>query len=349
MSKVLLIGAGASYGARLKNFEAPPPLGNQLLQYLISKLSLCQQNAERTLYQYQRIFRKEDLKKISDCLLDAQANNLTYEQMIDRTVADSSNLKLLDLINRFLSFCFSYGGKNGGLHSPEFELKEDLYFTLINKLNLDSSWKIISLNYDTFFEYNLQLSGKSFHYSGMTLGSYRMEPGLPDSIEIFKPHGSINWFGVKDQVSHSLEQARSRPNSILTWNEEAQRASHQSVGYYACMFQDVLSYLAHDTMAIPIMAHFGKDKYSFWDMDKLQNVRRICIDVMKNADSAIVLGVHFPTKDDDRIVHDLFSRCNKVKDSVYINPSARECDNVATSLPNIQTIQLDMEGWLSKL
>jgi hypothetical protein len=345
--KLLCIGAGASFGARI-NFKNRPPVGDGLLSYLSNQLSKVITNPDLALHQYQSIFDDSELKTVDRFFKSALARNLTYEEAVTALLQEEDSLNTLVAINRFLAFAFNSDNHQANFRPEEFSFGQDLYSDLVAKLDLDPSWIVMSLNYETLFEQALVRANRPFHYSRMALGAYRKDPAIP-SVEIFKIHGSITWFGTQDHSVPREEDIHKKKWSVLDWNKKHNRPVHKSVDYYSTFFDQVLYELVLGNR-VPIMAHFASGKYTFGDLDKLEQVRENCIQKLKAVRQAYIVGIRAPKEGDDPTLEELLTRLNeRVISTNYINPSIDDCAEVRRRFPNFRILRMGLSEWLDQI
>ena len=192
--RILFIGAGASYGARL-NQTKQPPLGTQLCQWL-------RVVSPRFLKEIGLIDLHSEIQVAID-LLNKHPNEDNYEVLMSRLDRDDRAT-----LNRLLLITFSdisERRKYGDLSSFDegFRNQQDTYDRLLNTLNFkDKSWSVVSLNYDLLFEEAMRRNSISFFYPHFRFNYKEDQSGLP-GVKIYKPHGSINFFTHGDyKISH---------------------------------------------------------------------------------------------------------------------------------------------------
>jgi hypothetical protein len=190
-SQVLVLGAGASYGAR----EAyRPPLGAELAQYLLSWLSLNDSDNlvpddeiemlnPRSTAMPGRLWRPderqhyEDLRLLLERAVKPMVDGTTgFENEMNRLV-EENRVELVRLLHRIMTWSMLTGR---GCH---FREESDLYGQLLAKKTMRSLGAIITLNYDTLLEEALGRVGIEYYY-----------PGLEEcrGVPLYKLHGSIN-------------------------------------------------------------------------------------------------------------------------------------------------------------
>lgn len=334
---LLLIGAGASYGARINlDRRNTPPLGKDLTSFLEKKISFSLINKEVRSYRGNIIFSVFQLLQLKYFYTCALVNHLTYEKAVSNLIekADPRYMRLLDLLNRFIVFSFSSGNKFGGLFSTAFEPRRDLYSDLICKLNISpTEWVVVSLNYDSLFEQALISANKPFEYVGIKAGNH-YESGAADAIKIFKIHGSINWYGDI------------RGSGRLTKSDELPYPVYEDETIYCCKPAQELDEIRHSDKH-PLMAHYEPKKGTFRNFQKLQSIREKCLEAATKCSAATIIGMTLPSRDDDKTVYCLVNRiAQSAKTIEYVSPSKEDCDKMQKMFPHIKCSQETLAQWL---
>jgi hypothetical protein len=203
---VVILGAGASYGAR----ERPaPPLGKDLLAYLERYLHFIEEEAVRN--NSGLPFRQGgELGKLRRLLDKANEQGWTYERLVDHEVARYNPYNEdLSLLNRLLVAAFS--PPSASYNPPiqcldqAFSDRQDLYDDFLSQLKakgfISECPTFITLNYDTLLEQAIGRTGGAFDY--LLPGTSRK-----GGHALLKIHGSINWWGIFDLSRISLGDHR---------------------------------------------------------------------------------------------------------------------------------------------
>ena len=184
---LLFIGAGASFGARtVGTDQQTPPLGIDLLHFLRTNTA---ELGKRVLTS-SHIACSYVLQEATR-ILAAQITEPSFEKFLPLLEPDQR-----EYIHRAIQFLFSD-------LKPEIDLDlgfaryEDGYDQLITKAGIrPGAWAVISLNYDLLLEDALTRLGVPFYYPAFPFGVNGAAP--KDSLAVYKPHGSINFFAQPD-------------------------------------------------------------------------------------------------------------------------------------------------------
>lgn len=326
-SKMLILGAGASYGSRP---TCQPPLGQNLAEWLLEKAKMLKSNSVHCP-------RSSNLEEanINDSIINLfQSKKLTnYEDIISCLWRNDDLINLYD-VNKFISFCFS--SPNKGL-IPEFENKEDEYDTLADFISADyHAWGVISLNYDCLFEKALKRKRIPYHQSrGCELNHSNK------SVCFVKPHGSINWFSssyMQPGQTHNMFEIGS--NNLLSTNS-------MHVEYLEC--NQIIAHLLNDHYSYPVMAHFSNEKYPDHDPCHLEKVRDYALRMPNMCTEAYVIGVKPPKDGQDTILDKILQSLNKEDKKVsFINPDEQDQQVCKIYYRYFEGIPEKMEQWLKK-
>lgn len=344
VKNILIIGAGASFGARINESEVSrPPLGDKLLKYLLCKIDLNDLAKKGIIYGHQPILKAAKVNSLKNFLQDAHSQGKTYEWAVSELVNDSGmNLPLdfLGNLNRLLAVIFSFGDDKGGIRSSGFQPKIDLYDELCKKIDLGQNWTVISFNYDTLFESAALRNGLGPYYPGIEVGDFN---GSLQKLAILKPHGSINWFRVADQ--HGTSETTS-----IVLDHDYDLPTHESRGIRAFRPENVLFQLSECQDSAPIMAQYAEGKYTFQELKKLKKIRENCLKEVQQTNHVYILGVRLAEIGDDLVVSKIFDLCRQKADNMhYINPSSDDCKKVRNICSNARFIEKGFSDWLRQL
>jgi hypothetical protein len=179
-----------------------------------------------------------------------------------------------------------------------FQKKIDLYGKLIETLKIESIFNVISLNYDILFEEAIGTS--RFQYA--EVDSEKIDNKDEQFINIFKPHGSINFHtdpisygGVSQNITASEKQKLNSPK-VHDYIISLPFRSYKDRG-------DLEKHILSAQNTYPVMAHYTKGKKPSWSLNKLQKIREESLNLLskKNAfNEIIIIGVKpiFDSKDD---------------------------------------------------
>lgn len=290
--KILFIGAGASYGARP---EDPPPMGDKLLQWLKDQCKSFKRQFFSNLVHPNDLQSSEFLKLDEiEKLLNEAHNEETYEKFIERVIKEKSWIDAIK-IQKFMSIAFFIPRKFEIKNC--FQKKQDLYYDLMKVLKVDHTWNIISLNYDFLLEEALQeisdIEGKisGFQYQGF-------EENKINHVNIFKPHGSINFYGTRTIIgglSQTLAVADANKSNMPECVENIYTLIPKLFKYRECM-EEILSEFRIE----PVMAHYTEGKYPEWSLSTLEKIRETALNLIKPTSQITIIGVKpiFNEKDD---------------------------------------------------
>jgi hypothetical protein len=210
-SLLIIVGAGASYGAR----EPRPPLGANLLNYVRKYVGLVKEEFSKAPCKWHPLEEEElsslDLlftehEKLAAGRSDPHANGTApFERLVsyhlDRTKYGAHDPQLRAL-NRALIGALS-GDQCYPLVDDAFIKKQDYYHQLIAALRQQGrtprDTAFVSLNYDTLLEAALE--------SQDAKGSYDIDANTMFDWPFYKLHGSINWMATSDNIGQSNSPA----------------------------------------------------------------------------------------------------------------------------------------------
>ncbi len=296
--KILFIGAGASFGAR-ESFSIKPPLGPELLQWLKLKSKLLE-NKSSMIGQHSTILEAKNILDSSKTLTD-------YEQFV-------ASLKREDRIKLHRLIQIMFTDLNSACPEIDLGFKEaiDLYDNLINQLKIDDTWILISLNYDILLEQAFDRSGIQYLYPCFPFTQEQDHYSQP-GIRIYKPHGSINFFGQANHQMRYGKDAKFDDYDDLTptkfnFKKNGEISANFPTVYAGMKGPKNVYTRASDSLCHPVMANYTKGKDGDINDDTLEKIRKECIDICKQANEIIIIGVR-PILDraDDPVVSEILS------------------------------------------
>jgi hypothetical protein len=335
----IVLGAGASFGARADCGERPrPPLGKMLATYLRvwfeanrgSGVDRAFRNSERPdteLFEDERF----NLDLIA-FLTRIEAARGDFERGMDHLIDEWSDRRNdLRKINRVFAYAMLLGRKCA------FEPEADLYDRFLKSIHHPRTKIIVvSFNYDILFE---EAAARHLGCPDNVTGAV-LYPGLrvqePEAavrrLRVLKPHGSINWFRVDTHLarSHDPERARAeiKPASIVAGRPAALDTGSEYVppGTHA----NLVLQLQHDPRKYPILAFYSPGKPVADNPRAIQKVREQCISTLREAPDADVtaVGIRPPCKDeeDDEFLEELFEAARHCSgEKRYVSPQPAEC------------------------
>lgn len=314
MSKILFIGAGASFGAREK-MENHPPLGAKLCEWLAF-------NCSNLLTQTSCINLRSTIRDGLE-ILNKHQSYTNYEQLISKLGREERlNLQRLlmitftDLTEKHIKNQIDIGFKN---HS-------DGYDKLIQKLAFDNTWSVISLNYDILFEEALRRNYIEFYYPFFPF-KFGDDQSKSKGIRIFKPHGSINFFAHSNPTfSYGNSIPESKPDQIdFTFDELGNCTPNYSIAMSGLPKAENVLQNAISNISYPVQANYGRGKSIDVNDKTLNSVRTLAIDTCKESDEILTIGVRpILDHDDDHFVSTILK--TPVSRYTYVSPDKNECN-----------------------
>lgn len=337
--KLLVIGAGASYGARENDrcIKVRPPLGLDLLNFLRICLDDLQQGRIPGAIHNgaQSVFEESEIKEIEQLLnLSGILGIESFEKWANIILAGSRYFHNMWLINRFLAYALAYPCADK-LPNHAFSEKQDLYDELIKKAILPNprDWSVISLNYDCLFEQALSRLNIPWRYHGVKLGSRNRDERNRDGIPVYKIHGSINWFPAESEVSK------------LNLDPRTKQVNLELGPVFSCELAEVLTELSPSVGAAPIIAFYSELKPAMQCARAIQQIRRDANKVTARCGAALVIGVRPLTrKTDDSVVFEIFKKLGTLDAdgsilTKYISVSAEDLE-IASKKYRLRTSSL---------
>lgn len=305
--KLLVLGAGASVGARSQDINCSPPLGANLCQWLRSNIDILLNN--NFLIEYYQILR--DAKEI---LHNSPEEN--YEKLIQSLGIQNRDSR--EVLHRLLQimFCDLSSIKYCNIDLG-FNEHVDLYDELIQRLKIDNSWNIISLNYDVLFEQALIRNNIDFVHRFFSQ-SFQDKQEKLDKLIIYKPHGSINYFSQPSQsIKYGLDNnySSSADFELNDYTFHGEDTELRVVPEYPIIYSvpedsvNILSRTTNCSIEAPIMANYTEGKYVDTNEKTLNKVREEAIEISQNANKIFIIGVRplFDKKDDPFVAN--FFKC----------------------------------------
>jgi hypothetical protein len=276
---VLVIGAGASYGARSN--EPRPPLGAQLADYLLTWFDENAPNAVDREWSL-RMGMPLDATAPSEDLFDGdpdvrpillQAAELSktsttgFEAVMAELLRDG-NRTVLNKLNEVI--CFALLGGKACHFSRQADLFDELFMRLEPRLR-----GIVTPNYDLLAEEAIERTGLSYRYRGVDNG------GPTDAVVVIdKFHGSVNWLqppGPAASASLEAAQRMAKPlkavrqkNMLSFFNDHP---VHASVGDRRANAFLGLKQTLHGS---PVLVTYGPGKDAMFGRNCLDRIRAEC-------------------------------------------------------------------------
>ena len=318
MRRVILFGAGASYGARR---EPRPRLGSQLHDYVRDYLKavwselndLEDSDGTRTSH-----VRKELDRRLQGAIsFEALVNDLLIQQ----------NFSLLQKLNALMAYALTPPINNNPRVDNSFVEQPDMYDRFLSK-NFPASGSLrsssfITLNYDCLLE---RAICRSYHQEPDPIArqclcehvNYRLDDNS-SGIEVLKPHGSINW--VADVTLGDGRLEADSPIPIVGTIHEGH----------------IMEWTKVDPLPSPeghtdiVVAHYAPLKIPQASPNLLQKIRSLANARARDAAFIEIVGVHLPPDpSDDPFLSDLLELMKRNEQAdcrvVYVNPDPDEIE-----------------------
>jgi hypothetical protein len=351
---VLLLGAGASLGARA-DFPVRPPLGRELAGYLlrwldandpalpnVTRWPALAPTADPLIvgpqpWQNKRLLAevRSELEKVTaeDQLSDAPH----FEDLMNRWATAPTRRAgyrdHLEFTQRLLSYAMNFG------HACAFLEQPDRFDDLL------ASFKpsvIVTVNYDLLVEQALKrLSRRHSHpgIPGPAAGDTFRElvsEGTGPIVPMFKLHGSVDWLAVKSGAAGTDEKAveaaaaanplTPRPNDGVFGDGVRLHSYDTKHTFESPNGASLRIDLQNDYQ--PVVAIYGRGKPMLRNLAHVRAHREACFKLLTDATVGRVLavGVRPVTEADDQIVHRLIRHLGAVAaQKIYVSPSAGDC------------------------
>ncbi len=314
--RVVLFGAGASYGARR---EPRPCLGFQLHDYVRDYLKRV----------WSELNDLEDgdgsrtcrIRKELDCRLHG---SVSFEALV-KDLLVQQNFPLLQKLNALMAYALTPPINDNPRVDNSFVEQPDRYDTFLSK-NFTASGSLqaasfITLNYDCLLE---RAICRSYHQEPDPIAqqclcknvNYRLDDNS-SGIEVLKPHGSINWAADVTLGDGTLQKDSPIPivgtiyqGNTMEWTKvDALRSPEGHI--------DI------------VVAHYAPLKIPQANPNLLQKIRNLANDRTRDAAFIEIVGVHLPSDpSDDPFLSDLLEAMKRNAQAdyrvVYVNPDPKE-------------------------
>lgn len=328
----LILGAGASYGARGVGTGLPkPPLGADLAEYLelwldannpdnLKELERVDMENERCPnYSSPGLWQDDTDTRLEEFL--AKAKKLGFEIAAeelwrkDRELAKSLNL---------LMAWSMLTGK-----SCSFPEHPDRFDNLLQLSDFSDELAVITLNYDLLLEEAVQrLSAEPDHayfYPGLSK--------LTGRIPIFKIHGSINWlqhYPLARSASNSVAERMVRENPPMTLSGPDKVPDTQQEYVPTGERTNLIAELKHDGSARnPILGIYAPGKPIPYNCKCIGRVRSKCLKIVdENQDADVtIIGVHITKPGDDPRLDEVLDALGGLNgEKRYVGPDENDRD-----------------------
>ncbi|MEO8798296.1 MAG: hypothetical protein ABI551_10455 [Polyangiaceae bacterium] len=344
---ILVLGAGASFGARCELLEPTPPLGDRLASYLLKWLDandpgrlspLERMIAEDSLdasYPDPDIWRLGHLEEVNQLLAKIKREG-GFEATLNELLEQPGSWGTLTDLNRIISVAF-LGGEGCA-----FEPNADRYDELLKEIG-SQLCAVITPNYDLLFEEALERAGTVFFLAGV-----EAEVGLP----LFKIHGSVDWMQVKGHASSAtLEVAVANSTPTRFVDQEGVGLSVETEVMYIPEGRKNLWLTLKDLQhKPPLLATYGRGKPSTHERVRLERVRdqaRYFVEQHANA-NVVMIGLRPPEDDVDDPTWAALCRemAQTTGKKTYVSPVAVECDKMRTL--GFRSVEATLEEFLKR-
>lgn len=301
---VLVIGSGASYGARPR--AAPhlrPPMGNALAAYLLRWFDA---NAPRdndplwgnsmgnprdfgapskSLYRSSPKFDDPDLRPILVRAVERSVTSSTaFEDVMNELLREETR-RSLDKVNDVICYSFLCG------RECAFPEEEDLYDQLFSGLRA-SLRAVITPNYDLLVEEALERVGLTYRCRGIA------EAGDADVV-IDKFHGSVDWFLPSGSGVGSTPEIARRAGRPLEAVRQTRVLSYSNAfGVHAASGHRRWNAVSEHKLGhgSPVLVTYGPGKDTLYGRPHLERVRQECAaDLQESPPKKIIsLGISPP-------------------------------------------------------
>lgn len=313
---VLLLGAGATLGARCEQAYAPP-LGNRLATFLRDWLDASDRREALAFVREYRRFpearQRIEAAAREEMLDTTSTSSPPFERMV--AALSGSDSFVARTVHRILAYAFLFP------ESRTFLEGHDGYDDLIKHLRLtERETIIITLNYDVLLEEALDRCGVQVSY-----------PKLKDTqgnVKLFKPHGSVNWTTMKPLGIASSYEAAVAQTPALTFVDAGSYVGVQSGDTRVFRRSAAFSILRDRIDLAPVIAMYTPGKFALDNSHHLDAHRRSCMRCLEGlvAADVVAIGVRRATLADDEILHNILGRLSAVGGSkTYVSPSDSDC------------------------
>lgn len=338
-SRVVLFGAGASYGAR----EPQPPLGKDLHCYVRKYLRKAW--GELSEIEDGDGSRTEKVREKLEKLLKKESS---FEGTANKLL-DEGKKDLLEKLNYLMACALTPPINDDPRVDDAFIEKPDIYDEFLRR-RFPSREKLekttfITLNYDCLLERAIcrvlnEPQNKEDQCLCKHVNYWLTEDG--SGIEVLKPHGSINWVHDTSDYDKPIENNCSLPidgsvsNGVMSWTIIKSVPSPKGCGDG----EDI------------VLAHYAPGKKAQANPGTLLKIRELAVERVKNADVIEVIGMHLPTDSfDDPFLSKLLdlmkSRVMAGTCKVdHITPDPLEAEK-ARSTFNFNTIQVTFRKYVT--
>jgi len=351
--RVLLLGAGASYGARLSAGPPngrPPPLGAELAQYMLQWLKgnapkrkprpdpsfgqhyigspLCANWAGDELWEDEHLAEvARELTEVARMEGDARGKGkgseaTPFEDLMAKWTNEEDGYRLFAPAHRWLAYSMNYGYRCAFVECPDL---------LDGLLAQEQPTIVVTVNYDTLTEEALRRAGCRTSHPGLTAidGVEQVSNGSGPIIPVFKLHGSVNWVPVRGGGLSATEEvaariAAERPTHL------AENGPHIAAVTFATSAVFDRPSLLHELENgdAPVVAVYGAGKYVIDNFRHVDHHRKACRDrlAFEPIDCVIAVGIRPVSREDDPVLPEVIDLlASRGKHAFYTSPDEDDC------------------------
>jgi hypothetical protein len=371
----VVVGAGASYGARLTDdWQDPPPLGKDLAAYLYDwyttnelagrvsygeptdrKVSLAMihegnpsdtSRPDGDIFDRQTTDRK-DFRALCDWTKSASESG--FELLAARLIRPNAGTEIeyqrsiVRILWRVLAFSMLNGEKCRFREGP------DLYDKLLEALR-DRYDKIsfVSFNYDLLLEEAIErVYGELPAYPGLRLLGAPAE----SAYRVYKPHGSISWFPVSNIVVSATGRRPEKPSKMIEVADGViaidDHNEFDKLPRKHCILE-----LKSALNPVPLIAVYCEGKPPVGNPICFDRVRAQAHEALSSADEVLIIGLHPPQDGvygDDPFLEETFERLRKVPAVSYVSPSPDEVQRVSELICGVRAHKMTFAQYVEYL
>jgi hypothetical protein len=350
---ILVLGAGASLGARAR-CATLPPLGCGLGKYLLDWLDANEPRDELTsdfpLTAGERLWHESLLPKLREELngvigqeSPSVDETLTpFEVLMDKWTKREDGHRILIAMQTLLAYAFLVG------HRCAFHEHLDLLDRLVRGLPRERPLIVITLNYDLLLEEAFLRDDQRFTYPAVpgVEKTIFFSEGHGEPTPVYKIHGSINWLSVRSPGSADPEVAR-RATEPVKVEERNGLLVTQTYATYVPPNRESLFLELERSTGTPVAAVYGTGKPVVENAEHVDAHRRDCLARIARLveGDALVIGVRHVGEDDDPVLDEVLRAIAKLDgEKTYVNPSDDDCRHFERL--GYGTVAKTLEDWL---
>ena len=357
MHDVLLLGAGASYGARKGLTDPPPPLGRGLAQYLLQWLDAndpdrpgvewwktLEHTADPTIVGAEPWRNKKLLAEVRTELQavvakDRETDAPHFEALMDRWVKEplrrGGYRDHLEFTQRLLSYSMNLGQRCAFIERP------DRFDELLGSFKPSV---IVTVNYDLLVEQALARRSMRHCHPGIpgpaAGDTFRelVSEGTGPIVPMFKLHGSVDWLPVRTGaagVDEKIVQAHAdanpmtpRTNAVDPADRKGAIISYDSKHTFEPEGSINLRFELDRWDYVPVVGVYGQGKPLLRNLQHVRDHREACSKLLAESGvgSVLAVGIRPVSKDDDPTVYGLTRWLGKnAVNKLYASPTVEHC------------------------